>query len=115
MKYEIYLDDENYITGFCHFANERDVVEIPKEVTTSDHLNCWKYENNTFTFDEDKKEKEDAEAEAEAERQSAKSEQTDAIAERFVDDGESANDFFDRLDAQTLYTALCTGTIIEGE
>lgn len=112
MKYTIITDENKYLLELSINANG---VEVPEEVLKSKHINCWKYENNVFTFDAEK----DAELtreEAEEEEHKAKIDaQTKNIAEMFVDMGIDADTFLSRIDAQVLYSALMTDTLLEDE
>lgn len=48
----------------------------------------------------------------EVEKKKAEDEQTRKLAKMFVDMGVNVDDFLDRLDAQSLYTALMTDSLL---
>lgn len=112
MKYTIITDENKYLLELSINANG---VEVPEEVLTSKHINCWKYVKKTFTFDVEKDAeltKEEAEEEKHEKEISA---QTLKLAEMFVDMGIDADTFLSRIDAQVLYSALMTDTLLEDE
>lgn len=54
MKYKLMLDENNYLNGFVHMANEEDVYELNASEMKLDYLNCYKLVDNEIVFDEDK-------------------------------------------------------------
>lgn len=54
MLYKLILDENNYLEGFVHMANEEDVYELNASEMKLDYLNCYKLVDNEIIFDEDK-------------------------------------------------------------
>lgn len=123
MKVVINTDSNSYITDFF-LVNDDYVGAYDIDIYQYDvnHINCYKFISNTLILDDVKLEKvleeeEKQRKEEEKKEEEAKkiNEQTLRLAEMFVAMGVNSNDFMDRLDAQTLYTALMTDTLIESE
>lgn len=54
MKYKLILDENNYLIGFVHMDNEKDVYELNPTEMNLDYLNCYKLVKNKVVFDEEK-------------------------------------------------------------
>lgn len=54
MLYKLILDENNYLTGFMHMANEEDVYELNASEMKLDYINCYKLVNDEIIFDEEK-------------------------------------------------------------
>ena len=110
-KHIVITDETNHITSLV--LDLKNGIEVPQEVY-KDTI-CWKYENGTFTFDEEKKAEVIKAKEEEEHHEEAVESQTRNLAEMFVASGENSTDFMERIDAQVLYSALMTDTLIESE
>lgn len=115
MKYKIYLDENDYLTGFEHTGTEADTFELDPTAMSLDYLNCYHLVDGSLWFDEEKYEEVVKEQEEEEKHSKEISEQTLRLAELFVTNGINADDFLDRLDAQVLYTSLMTDTLLPEE
>ena len=114
MLYKLIIEND-YLTGFVHTGTAEDTFELFPSSMDLSHLTCYKLVDGSLIFDEEKKEEIDN-AERQREEHEANVEaQTKNLAEMFVASGESSTDFINRIDAQTLYTALMTDTLIESE
>lgn len=92
MKYKINLDENNYLTGFMHMANEEDVYELNPSEMNLEYLNCYKLVNDEVIFDKEEYQRTLEEQEAEKQKPTQ----------------------LETIEAQILYTALMTDTILEG-
>ena len=54
MLYKLILDENNYLRGFVHMANEEDVYELNPSEMNLEYLNCYKLVGDEVVFDEDK-------------------------------------------------------------
>ena len=54
MKYELILDENNYLIGFSHTETEKDIYEINTSEMDLDYINCYKLVNNEIILDEEK-------------------------------------------------------------
>ena len=115
MLYKLYLDADNYLLGFEHTGTSADVFFLDPAQMELDYVTCYHLIDNQLWLDEVKKDELIKEKEKEEKRRADINEQTLRLAEMFVEMGVDANEFIDRLDAQTLYTALMTDTLIESE
>lgn len=113
MKYKLLLDENDYLVGFVHTASSEDTYELDTSRIDSSYLNCYKLVDGTLIFDEEKKAELIKEEETKEKHSEEISEQTLRLAEMFVANGINADDFMDRIDAQVLYTALMTDTLVE--
>lgn len=114
MLYKITLDENGYLLDYSFSGTEEDIYEIPSSFN-SEFMNCYKPVDGVLIFDEEKKEMLIRQREAEEKHEADINEQTLKMAQMFVTMGVNADDFLDRIDAQTLYTALMTDTLIESE
>ena len=121
MLYTLNLDENNYLLSIAHTQN--DYFEIEDISSLDNHLNAYHLVDESLVLDEIKlaeiiaEETAKEEAERQAEQHKADiDEQTLRLAQMFVDMGVNVDDFLDRLDAQSLYTALMTDSLLpEGE
>lgn len=119
MKYIISIANNGYISSIGYGIGANKELKNFSEIDFN-FLDAYKYNELKCIaiLDEAKKEeiiKERNAHKKEEEHAKEISEQTLRLAEMFVAMGVNANDFMDRLDAQTLYTALMTDTLIESE
>ena len=54
MLYKLILDENNYLEGFVHMANEEDVYELNPSEMNLEYLNCYKLVDDKIIFDEEK-------------------------------------------------------------
>ena len=54
MLYKLILDENNYLEGFVHMANEEDVYELNPSEMNLEYLNCYKLVDDEIIFDEEK-------------------------------------------------------------
>lgn len=54
MKYELILDENNYLIGFSHTETEKDIYEINTSEMNLDFINCYKLVNDEIILDEEK-------------------------------------------------------------
>lgn len=54
MLYKLILDENNYLQGFVHMANEEDVYELNPSEMNLEYLNCYKLVEDKIIFDEEK-------------------------------------------------------------
>lgn len=54
MKYELILDENNYLIGFSHTETEKDIYEINTSEMNLDFINCYKLVDNKIIFDKEK-------------------------------------------------------------
>lgn len=113
MLYKLTLDENGYLLNVNHTGTSEDTYEINLTEIDLEFLNCYKPVDGVLIFDEEKKEMVIRHKKAEEKHEADISEQTLRLAQMFVDLGVNADDFMDRIDAQTLYTALMTDTLIE--
>lgn len=113
MKYKLLLDENNFLLGFVHTNTSEDTYEMNPSTMELDYLNCYKLTDGVLVLDEEKKAAIIAEEEAKEEHEEKVEAQTRNLAEMFISNGEDSTDFMDRIDAQVLYTALMTDSLIE--
>lgn len=113
MKYKLLLDENNYLMGFVHTETSEDTYEMNPSMMELDYLNCYKLTDGVLVLDEEKKAEIIAEKEAKEEHEEKVEAQTRNLAEMFISSGEDSTDFMDRIDAQVLYTALMTDSLID--
>lgn len=92
MKYTLNLDEKNYILSIANTADDN--VELDLESMELEYLQAYQYIDDTLTLDENKKAEIIAEEE---ERKRKEQEPTD----------------FERIEAQSYYTAMLTDTLLE--
>lgn len=92
MKYEISLDDENYVTSCCHTGTDRDIYEFDAE---RHEFNAFHLVGNEVILDEEREARIIAEKEA-AEKERAK-----------------IPTWQENIEAQVVYTAMMTDTLLE--
>lgn len=115
MLYKLLLDENNYLTGFVHTETSEDTFALEPTTMDLSHLTCYKLVDGSLIFDEEKKEEIIRAREEEEHHEEAVETQTRNLAEMFVASGENSTDFMERIDAQVLYSALMTDTLIESE
>ena len=54
MKYELILDENNYLIGFSHSETDKDIYEINTSEINIDYINCYKLVDDKIIFDEEK-------------------------------------------------------------
>lgn len=91
MKYKLYLDEENYLSGFAHTNTEQDTFEMNANLMNIDYLTCYQLVDGSLVWDENKYQTIKAE------------EQAKALEPTWEE----------RIDAQVLYTALLTDSLLE--
>ena len=91
MKYKINVDENNYLTSFMHMANEEDIYELKPTEMNLEYLSCYKLVNDEVVFDEEKYKRTLKEQEAEKQKPTP----------------------LETIEAQVLYTALMTDTMLE--
>lgn len=115
MKYYVELDENDYLLSFMKTDTDKDDTELEPLSMDLAHLNCYHYDAGEVTLDEVKYAEVLArEKEADTHQENIDA-QTLKMAEMFVKMGVNVDDFLDRLDAQVLYSALMTDTLIESE
>lgn len=96
MKYRIDLDNDNYVEGYIVDVNgqysDEDIIKIFDSF--NHRINCYKKVDDNYVLDSAKEEEIIAKEEEEAKKQEKESQ---------------------RLEAQILYTAVCTDTLLESE
>ena len=97
MKYEITLDENNYVSGIAHTGTEEDVYDDEFIFNTfykdGHRVNCYHLVDGEYILDEVKEKEEIAKEQEEAKKPSQ----------------------LETIEAQVLYTALMTDTMIEEE
>lgn len=93
MKYKLYLDTEGYLIGFEHTGTVEDLYIFDPNKIMTNYLNCYKPIGNEIVLDSVKYEKV---KQQEREEESKPTQQ-------------------EKLEAQVLYTALMTDTMLESE
>ena len=94
MKYKIIVDSNNYITSYYNNGSGDETFEFDFTTIDTNHLNCYKFVNNTISLDENKYNETIAKEEEDAKKQEKENQ---------------------KLEAQILYTAVCTDTLLESE
>ena len=115
MLYKLVLDNDNYLLGFQITGTYEDTYELEPSTLDLDFMMCYKFIDGSLVFDEEKKALMIAEDEAKEKHEANINTQTRNLAEMFVASGENSTDFMERIDAQVLYSALMTDTLIESE
>lgn len=113
MKYSIIVDENKYLVSCSHTNTDKDIYEI--ENLEKEYINCYKLVDDILVLDEEKKALIIAEEEARETHEKNINAQTRNLAEMFVDMGIDADTFLSRIDAQVLYSALMTDTLLEDE
>lgn len=97
MKYTIELNENKYVSGIIHYGDERDYYDDDYIFNTfykdGHRVNCYHLLNNEYLLDEIKEQEE-----IQKEREEAKKPTTQ-----------------EKIEAQVLYTALMTDTMLEEE
>ena len=97
MKYEIQLDENNYVSGVVHNGDERDIYDDEFIFNTfykdGHRVNCYHLVDGEYILDEVKEREEIAKEQEEAKKPSQ----------------------LETIEAQVLYTALMTDTMLEEE
>lgn len=93
MKYKIFVDENDYLTGFEHTNTSADTMELEPTTMDLQHLNCYKLVGSVVILDSEKL----AEVIEEEKRKAAEPTELEVIS------------------AQVLYTAVMTDTLIEKE
>lgn len=91
MKYKIYKDEENYLTGFEHTGTEQDTFELTPTTMNLSYLNCYIVVDYSVEWDEEKYQRILEEEEKEKKKPT----------------------WQDKIESQTFYTAMMTDTLIE--
>lgn len=93
MKYTLLLDEERYIHGIQHTGTSTDIYELDIAAMNIGYMDCYKVINDEVVFDEIKYQH------LKYDEEEAKKKPT----------------FEERIEAQVLYTALMTDTMLEEE
>lgn len=93
MKYKLILDENNYLEGFVHTNSSEDKYELNPQSMQLDYLNCYHLVEDEVVFDEEKYNKVKEEEEKEKQKPT----------------------FEEKIEAQVLYTALMTDTMLDEE
>lgn len=54
MKYKLFLDENNYVTGFVHTETKEDTTELNLSEMKPDYLDCYKLVDDDVILDEEK-------------------------------------------------------------
>lgn len=97
MKYEIQLDENNYVSVIVHNGDERDIYDDEFIFNTfykdGHRVNCYHFVHGEYILDESKEQEEIAKEQEKAKKPTQ----------------------LETIEAQVLYTALMTDTMLEEE
>lgn len=95
-KYEIYLDDNGYMTGFCHTADEtKDIYEFDGAEVIQHEMNAYHVVDGEVVLDTER--------------------EAQIIADREAEEEERAKQptWQESIESQVVYTAMMTDTLLE--